>query len=69
MLYVINEFLVDYSRTNPIFRSMYLPINGNNEITVSKLLEPIYSNLSSHDINNLTAVEYFDEAEYFNIAT
>jgi hypothetical protein len=41
MLYVINEFLVDYSRTNPIFRNTDT-INTNNEvITVSELLKPI----------------------------
>jgi hypothetical protein len=66
MLYVINEFLVDYSRINPIFRSED-KIIGN--ITVADLLKPIYSNLSSHDIDNLDTIEYFDETEYFNINT
>ena len=66
MLYVINEFLVDYSRLNPIFR------DGSNlsgaTSSVSQLLLPIYQDLSSHDINNLTAIEYFDETEYYNIS-
>ena len=66
MLYVINEFLVDYSRLNPIFRDGSNLSNATS--SVSQLLWPIYQDLSSHDINNLTAIEYFDETEYYNIS-
>ena len=66
MLYVINEFLVDYSRLNPIFRDDSNLSDATS--SVSQLLWPIYQDLSSHDINNLTAVEYFDETEYYNIS-
>ena len=45
MLYVINEFLVDYSRTNPIFRNEDV-LNQNSTYTVADLLKPIYANLS-----------------------
>jgi hypothetical protein len=69
MLYVINEFLVDYSRTNSIFRNTDTISVDSKVTTVKELLKPIYVSLSSHDINNLTAIEYFDETEYFNIAT
>ena len=66
MLYVINEFLVDYSRLNPIFRVGSKLSDATS--SVSQLLLPIYQDLSSHDINNLTAIEYFDETEYYNIS-
>jgi len=66
MLYVINEFLVDYSRLNPMFRDLS-PLSGSGK-TVKELLMPVYSDLSAHDINNLTAIEYFDETEYYNIS-
>lgn len=28
---------------------------------------PIFRDLSSHSLNNLTAIEYFDDTEYYNI--
>lgn len=66
MLYVINEFLVDYSRLNPMFRDS-TRLSGALA-TVSQLLAPIYADLSAHDVRNLTAIEYFDETEYYNIS-
>ena len=66
MLYVINEFLVDYSRLNPMFRDS-TRLSGS-EKSIKDLLAPVYADLSAHDINNLTAIEYFDETEYYNIS-
>lgn len=63
ILYVVNEFLVDYARLNPMFRSDE-KLSG---YSVGQLLKPLWKELSSHDVNNLTAIEYFDETEYYNI--
>ena len=68
MLYVINEFLVDYSRLNPMFRDQSVLSIGDTSYKIADLLSVIYADLSSHDINNLTAIEYFDETEYYNIS-
>lgn len=65
MLYAVNEFLVEYSRTNPIFRSA----ESADGFAVSALLSSVYSDLSSHDVGSLEAVEYFDATEYYNIRT
>lgn len=69
MLYVINEYLVDYSRLNPVFRNDGFYDDGQTRSTVPirDLLRSVYADLSSHDIGSLTAVEYFDATEYYNI--
>lgn len=51
--YVINEYLIDYSRANLL-----------NDDTNQYL-----RTLSSHNIDNIEVVEYFDTTEYFNIST
>lgn len=51
--YVINEYLIDYSRANLL-----------NDDTNQYL-----RTLSSHNIDNIEIVEYFDTTEYFNIST
>lgn len=71
MLYVINEFLVDYSRLNPMFRSQDLAASdaSGKTYSVGQILGSVFADLSSHDINSLTAIEYFDSTEYYNIRT
>lgn len=63
MLYTINEFLIDYSRSNWLFKSSI----SSGEYAVSDLLLPVYKELSAHSVTDLTAVEYFDTTEYYNI--
>lgn len=51
--YVINEYLIDYSRAN------LLNDNTNQYLR----------SLSSHNIDNIDIVEYFDTTEYYNLST
>lgn len=51
--YVINEYLIDYSRAN-------LLNDSTNQFLRS---------LSSHSIDDIDIVEYFDTTEYFNLST
>lgn len=66
LLYVINEYLIDYSR----HRLMMLQENPSslNE-KETKLLTNILGKLSAHDIDDLDVIEYYDPTEYFNQST
>ena len=57
VLYLINEYLIDYSR------------NALASHQVSGDIAKVYSKLSSHDIHDVNVVEYYDNTEYYNIET
>lgn len=59
LLYVINEYLIDYARHQS-------KILGKEEC--SKLSAQLTTMLS-HDINQMSITEYYDETEYFNQRT
>lgn len=58
--YVINEYLVDLARNSPIFK---------NDALSSNFLSSVRAELSSHDIDNVQVVEYYDTTQYYNINT
>jgi hypothetical protein len=58
LIYLINQFLVDYSRTNKLFKEY-----GQG----GALLAEVYKNLSSSDSDDIEVVEYRDDTEYYNL--
>ena len=59
LTYVINEFLVDYSRLSPTIQDRL-----SDESVLS-----VYSRLSSSNIDDVKVIEYYDTTEYFNLQT
>ena len=60
LVYLINEFLVDYSRTSKLF----------SDYSIScALMDEIYGKLSSSDIDDIEVVEYMDDTEYYNLSS
>ena len=57
VIYLINEYLIDYSR------------NALASRNVSGDVAEVYARLSSHDIHDVNVVEYYDNTEYYNIET
>ena len=68
MLYVVNEFLIDYAKFSHVFKDDTVLADGDEMVTVVELLRPVYAELSAHEITGLTAVEYYDATEYYNIS-
>ena len=58
LIYLINQFLVDYSRTNRLFKDYDQTI---------PLIGTIYRNLSFSDSDDIEVVEYRDDTEYYNL--
>lgn len=56
--YVANEYLVDLARNSPIFKA---------DAAENNYLKDVRAELSSHDIDNIEVVEYYDTTEYYNI--
>jgi hypothetical protein len=59
LTYVINEFLVDYSRLSPTIQDRL-----SNDAVLS-----VFSRLSSSNIDDVKVIEYYDTTEYFNLQT
>ena len=58
LLYVINEYLIDYSR----HKLMTSDISSGDTAVVADIL----SKLSSHSLEQIDVMEYYDETEYYN---
>ena len=57
LIYLINQFLVDYSRISKLFK----------EENYEGYLSDVYENLVSSDSNDIEIVEYRDDTEYYNL--
>lgn len=59
LTYVVNEFLVDYSK----FNTKVFNEDTNDSISA------VRSYLSAHSTTDVVPVEYYDETDYFNLST
>lgn len=57
LIYLINQFLVDYSRNNKFLKDKI----------EQPLVRKIYESLSSSDSDDIEVVEYRDDTEYYNL--
>ena len=65
LVYVINQFLVDYSRTSNTFDLSRISAYG----TIKGKLQTIKDNLTYSDSNDVDIIEYYDTTEYYNLQT
>lgn len=66
LTYVVNEFLVDYSRMN---RKIFEADALDGDPALRSAVDGIRASLSAHSVNDIAVNEYYDMTDYFNIST